>query len=130
MQRNSVPRVIGLEGKGIPMTNKTIKIINEQGEKKNQPEGLIFGDINNLTTILDLEPCAEGEEDDPNNDDDNASDRSYLPNDDDSMLSGDYELNDEYEDQGVDRDNDEDPGVGPNDNDHPGVIKEDNDPLE
>ena len=58
-QRNSVPRVIGIEGKGIPMTDDIINTINEQGRSEGQPDGLIFGDMDNLTTILDLEPSNE-----------------------------------------------------------------------
>jgi hypothetical protein len=46
-QRNSVPRVIGMEGKAIPMTNEIIKTINDQGTDENQPDGLIFGDREN-----------------------------------------------------------------------------------
>jgi hypothetical protein len=118
-QRNSVPRVIGMEGKGIPMTNEIIKTINDQGNDENQPDGIIFGNINNITTILDLEAGDEGEEE-PEFDDDNASDRSYLPKDDDSTLSGDHDLPDfhqdnepqgYHEDEGVDAVNDEDQGV-------------------
>jgi hypothetical protein len=91
-QRNSVPRVIGLSGKAIPMTNEIIKTINDQGAQEDQPEGLIFGDRNNLTTILDLEPCEEGEEKNPEFNDDDASDRSYGPKDDDSELSNDHDM--------------------------------------
>jgi hypothetical protein len=73
-QRYSVPRVIGMDGKAMPMTNETIKTINDQGSHEEQPDGLIFGDMNNLTTILDLEPCEDGEEKNTKFDDDNASD--------------------------------------------------------
>jgi hypothetical protein len=59
-QRNSVPRVIGMEGKGIPMTNEIIKTINDQGSNEKQPDGIIFGNINNITTILDLKVGDEG----------------------------------------------------------------------
>ena len=119
-QRNSVPRVIGIEGKGIPMTDAIIKTINDQGEHENQPDGLIFGDINNHTTILDLESSKQGEED-PENDDDDASDRSYTPDDEDSILSDDHDLpmhdadnnpDGYHEDAGVGNDNEEDAGVG------------------
>ena len=102
-QRNSVPRVIGLEGKGIPMTNDIIATINEQGRSEGQPDGLIFGDMNNLTTILDLEPSnEEGEE--PEFDDDDASDQSYHPQeDDDSVPTDDHNMNpNQYEEAGVD----------------------------
>ena len=119
-QRNSVPRVIGIEGKGIPMTDAIIKTINDQGEHENQPDGLIFGDINNHTTILDLESSKQGEED-PEHDDDDASDRSYTPDDEDSILSDDHDLpmhdadnnpDGYHEDAGVGNDNEEDAGVG------------------
>jgi hypothetical protein len=55
------------------MTEAIIKTINGQGEHENQPDGIIFGDINNLTSVLDLEPSAIGEEYPEFNDDD-ASD--------------------------------------------------------
>jgi hypothetical protein len=108
-QRNSVPRVIGEEGKGIPMTDTIIKTINNQGSYENQPEGIIFDDLNNLTTILDLDPCADTE--DLEIDDDDASDRSYISNDDDSTLSGDHDLPMHDMDDNPDRYYD-DPGVG------------------
>jgi hypothetical protein len=136
-QRNSVPRVIGEEGKGIPMTDAIIKTISEQGSYENQPEGIIFGDMNNLTTILDLEPSAEGGED-PEFDDDDASDRSYTPkDDDDSTLSGDHDLpmhhmednpDGYYEDPGVDGEDHEDPGVDGGEADNNAHAKEE-DPL-
>jgi hypothetical protein len=75
--------------------------------------------MDNLTTILDLEPSKEGEEE-PTFDDDDASDRSYLPKDNDSALSGNHSLpeyhqDDQpegyYEDHGVGGGDDEDPGV-------------------
>jgi hypothetical protein len=104
--------------------------VNDQDNDENQPNGIIVGDINNLTTILYLKACAEGEEE-QEFDDDNASDRSYIPKDDDSTLSGDHDLPEYHQDnqpqgyhedqgvdvdnnmdQGVDRNNDEDSGVG------------------
>jgi hypothetical protein len=114
-QRNSVPRVIRLAGKAIPMINKIIKTINDQGTDDNQPEGLVFGDRNNLTTILDLEPCEEGEESNPEFDDDDASDRSYEPKDDDSKLSDDHDMApDQYDDEEADTGDggNEEAGVG------------------
>ena len=56
IQRNSVHRVIGLNKRPIPMTQITINTINKQAGDEGQPDGLMFGDINNLTTITDLEP--------------------------------------------------------------------------
>jgi hypothetical protein len=113
--RNSVPRVIGLSGKAIPMTNEIIKTINDQGANENQPDGLIFGDRNNLTTILDLEPCEEGEEKNPEFDDDEASDRSYGSNNGDSELSDDHDMDaDQYEVEEMDADGGEDEDAGVN----------------
>jgi hypothetical protein len=118
-----------MEGKGTPMTNKIIETINDQCSNEDQPDGIIFGNINNITTILDLKAGDEGEEE-PEFDDGNASDRSYLPKDDDSTLSGDHDLPDfhqdnkpqgYHEDEGVDGVNDEDQGVGAN----PGMEEED-----
>jgi hypothetical protein len=113
-QRNSVPRIIGMAGKAIPMTNEIIKTINDQGSDEDQPDGLIFGDIDNLTTILDLEPCEEGEEKYAEFDDDNASDQSYEPKDDDSELSNNHDMPPnqyEQEEVNVEDDNGEDAGV-------------------
>jgi hypothetical protein len=59
----------------------------------------------------------EGEEN-PEFDDDNASDRLYLPKDDDSTISGDHELP-EYDQEENPEGYHEDPGLG-NDGD-PGV---------
>ena len=113
-QINSVPRVIGLAGKAIPMINEIIKTINDQGTNENQPEGLVFGDRNDLTTILDLEPFKEGEEKNPEFDDDYASDRLYEPQDEDSILSDDHDIApDQYDDEDGDADdgNNEEAGV-------------------
>jgi hypothetical protein len=133
-QRNSVPRVVGEEGKGIPMTDAIIRTINDQGSYENQPDGIVFGDMNNLTTILDLEPCADGEED-PEFDDDNASDRSYLSKNDDSTLSGDHDLPMHHVDDNPDGYHD-DPGVGAEEGKDQGVggedvndVEEEEDPL-
>jgi hypothetical protein len=96
------------------MTNEIIKSINDQGNDENQSEGLLFGDRNNLTAILDLEPCEEGEEANPEFDDDDASDRSYEPKDDDSELSNDHGMpSDQYDDEEADADGgiNEDAGV-------------------
>jgi hypothetical protein len=97
-----------------------VNTINEQGKNEDQPYGIVFGDMDNLMTILDLEPSKEGGEEEPEFDDDDASYRSYLPKDDNSALSGDHSLPEYHqdnqpegyhEDQGVGGGNDDDPGV-------------------
>jgi hypothetical protein len=84
---------------------------------------MVFGDINNLTTILNLEPCAVGEKEPKFNDDDNASDQSYLTKDDDSTLSGDHDLPMHHMEDNPD-DYYKDPGVGAENGDEQGVWEE------
>jgi hypothetical protein len=105
-----------MDGKAIPMTNEIIRTINDQGSHEEQPDELIFGNMNNLTTILDLEPCKNGEEKNTEFDDDNASDGSYEPKDDNSELSDDHDIAQvQYEEDvlevGAEVANDADPGV-------------------
>ena len=119
MQRNSVHRVIGINKRPIPMTQITVDLINQQAKQEQQPDGIVFGDIDGVTTLNDFETVPSNSEDD---DDD---DRSYLTSDDQSLdgdhdLSGDFiEPTDETHDL---EDAEEDPGVQI-------VEEEDNDAL-
>ena len=80
MQRNSDDRVIGVNNKPIPMTQLTLDTINRQGKEEDQPEGIIFGDINMETTVSDLD--ASPDEVNPQFNNVNADDKSYLTSDD------------------------------------------------
>ena len=58
------------------MTNNIIDTVHRIAEAEGSPIGITFGDITNKSTILDIEVNHEP-------DDDDASDDSYNPNDDD-----------------------------------------------
>ena len=95
IQRNSVHRVIGINKRSIPMTQITVDLINQQARQEGQPGGMIFGDINGVTALDDLEaaPNADG----PEFQDDDADDRSYYLTSDDQSIEGDNDLGDSFE---------------------------------
>ena len=82
------------------MIQLTADTINKQGKAEDQPESIIFGGINMKTTINDLD--ASPDEFDPELDNDDAGDKSYLTSD-DSTVEGDHDvdkddpiINDDY----------------------------------
>ena len=76
------------------MTQITVDLINQQAKQEGQPDGMVFGNIDGITTFDDLEAASGG--DDPKFDDDDADDRSYLTRDDQSM-DGDNEHRNGFE---------------------------------
>ena len=51
MQRNSVSRVIGIDKRPIPMTQITVDLISQQAKQEEEPDGMIFSDIDGVTTL-------------------------------------------------------------------------------
>ena len=68
-------RVHRMHGTPAPMTDSVISRVEEIADAQDAPDGLIFGDSNNNQTMDDFDEAE-------NEDDDNASDGSYNPADD------------------------------------------------
>ena len=77
------------------MTQITVDLVNRQAKQEGQPDGMIFCDIDGVTTFDDLEAAPDG--DDSEFDDDDADDRSDLTSDDQKSMDGDNELGNGFE---------------------------------
>ena len=75
-------RIHRMHGTPVPMTDTAIARVTSFATKEKAPTGIIFGDANNNSTILDMDFHKE------NLDDNDASDMSYKDNDDDRSNDG------------------------------------------
>ena len=79
-------RVYGQNKKPIPMLERIITKLNKDAASEDQQDGVVYGDIDNLNTINDLEALPD--EENPEFADDDTEDRSYTTSD-DSTCDGD-----------------------------------------